>query len=149
MSTSTSALSKESLAYTYTTVPSFTNTMVGFSASNNTLLVTTITTTNAFDALSITIDNPGVYLCEGTIEYQATPIYNVVCSLSTTSATLNNTNKASARTSGTISINTNVPVTTIITIAAANTTLYCVGQCQNSSPTLTISSGFIKYTRIA
>jgi len=146
---STSALSKESLAYTYTTVPIFTNTMVGFSNSNTALIVsTTPNTAVPFNALSITIANPGVYLCEGNIGYRTNGSYvNVVSSLSTTSATLNTNNQAATVTSGGAGNISNVQTTSIITISVANTTLYCVGQSVND--VLSISNGFIKYTRIA
>jgi hypothetical protein len=143
---STSALSKETLSYTYTTVPTYTNAMVGYSNSNTALLTTSFTNQNQTNVLSISIANPGVYLCEGNIGYNTTNNINtyVMTSLSTTSAVLNTTNQTSTITNSRVS---NLPTTAVITISVANTTLYCVGQAPDAP--VGISNGFIKYTRIA
>ena len=149
---STSALSKETLSYTYTTVPTFTNTMVGYSASSTTVLQTPSPGTGLpFNVLSITIANPGVYLCEGNLCYSAidngfTPIQ---CSLSINSAAFNTSNQVSGILDGfnsDIRSNNYIQTTAVITIATTNTILYCVGQSENYQANMT---GFIKYTRIA
>jgi hypothetical protein len=146
---STSTLSNNNLSYTYTTIPNFDTSMVGYYDSNTTLPVPASSGgITAFNALSITITNPGVYLCEGNIGYE-TPGGNVTVftSLSTSTATLDTTNQVTGITSTTD--NTNVRTTAVITIADPNTPLYCVGQTPDTIPGLGIANGFIKYTRIA
>jgi hypothetical protein len=146
---STSALSNSTLSYTYTTVPTFNNTMVGYSDSNNTLLATLTTSgATAINVLSIQIDNPGVYLCEGSIAYSTnTSQMYVFCSLSTVSATLDTNNEVNVFTSAETQTNLFLRTTAVITISTNPTTLYCVGQSGYANQT--IAYGFIKYTRIA
>ena len=143
---STSALSKETLSYTYTTVPTFTNTMVGYSNSNNTLIASSVSTT-AVNVLSITIAKPGVYLCEGNLgaSWVASPSY-FYCSLSTNSATENINSMVNLHViSSSVTFYTHI--TSVITISNANTTLYFV--CRSVNVDASTQNGFIKYTRIA
>jgi len=137
------------ISYTYTTVPTFTSSMVGYSSYNNNLLVTqTSSGATSVNVLSITILYPGVYLCEGNITYSTnTSQMYVFCSLNTVSATINNDNMVNVFTSATTQTNLSLRTTTVITISTGPTTLYCVGRSGYANQT--ISSGFIQYTRIA
>jgi hypothetical protein len=141
---STSALSKESLSYTYTTVPTYTNTMVGFSNSTTTLTTTNVNVAST-NVLSISITNPGIYLCEGNIGFTLNPGNTLTISLNTTSATANNTN-ASAIDIGTGNSKF-LGTRAVITISTASTLYFIVSAVNAQSSSIT--SGYLKYTRIA
>jgi len=145
---STSALSNETLSYTYTTVPTYTNTMVGYSQSNLNVGVVTLPPGESTNLLSTTIVNRGIYLCQAKFSFEALAGNTVGISLSTTSSTMNNDHTTQIYIS-TTGATTYLNTTAVITISAANTVLYCVGRSVTSGVTQPSGAVYLKYTRIA
>lgn len=143
-----SALSKDTLSYTYTTVPTYTNVMVGYSNSTTNVGTVTIPPGESTNLLSTTIVNRGIYLCQAKFAFEAITGNTVGISLSTTSSTMNNdhtTQIYSSNGGATTYLNT----TAVITISAANTVLYCVGRTVTGGVTQPSGAVYLKYTRIA
>lgn len=145
---STSALSNETLSYTYTTVPTYTATMVGYSQSNLNVGLVALAPGGSTNLLSTTILNRGIYLCQAKFAFETTAGNTVGISLSTTSSTMNNDNTTQMDVS--VSATTKyLNTTAVITISAANTVLYCVGRTVTIGITQGSGAVYLKYTRIA
>ena len=136
------------LQTTYSSEP--TVNQLGYKLSTTTLLATVTGATGGvpLNVLSITIPTIGIYLCEASIYYSTSVAdFYVFCSISTTSATANSSNKNNVFTSAAVQTNQIVRTTGVITTTSANTVLYAVGQAGFASQT--IASGFLQFTRIA
>jgi len=143
---STSALSNSSLAYTYTTVPTFTNTMVGFSEFTATGGdPVALTTGTIVTVLSITISQSGIYLCEATIAVNTGITVGV--SLSTNAGVMNDNNTTQVDIGGTG--NTIYLHTTAVLTISGGTTLYCLARSVGAASAVLAGTGYLKYTRIA
>ena len=147
---SSSALSSSSLSYNYTTPPTFTTSMVGYSKSEvktNSSVVVVLTTTALTPLATITIDKPGVYLVEGTIQYTTSGVALLFTSVSTNTTTLNTNCVVSIASASGIGGAYYVKAIGVFTITAAATSLYALGM--SSIANTQVGTVITKFTRLA
>ena len=143
-----STLANSTLSHTYATVPTFTDTMIGYSASNNTLITGSITAgVNVVAQINIT--KPGIYYCEGNFVVTVNADCLVGASLSTGSSSFNPNTYVT--TYAIYAASNAIQSASVFTITGTSTTLYLLASSGVSANPQdgTASVPFIKYTRIA